>query len=195
MNTTWALLFLILVTPLTHAMGHNVVGQSLSRPCATCHGQNGQSLNPAWPHLAGQHTSYLEKQLHDLKSNKTRHPDDAMAPFIMHLTDEDIANIALFYTNQPAPIGTHRHRKPNQHGQSLYRATCAICHGIEAKGNGLPGFPALAGQQLTYITHQLEAFKTGERDNDPSHAMRQLTQALSPEDIYDLAYYLASLPH
>jgi cytochrome c553 len=194
MNTTWALLFLVLISPLTHAMGHNTVGQSLSRPCATCHGPNGQSLNPAWPHLAGQHTSYLEKQLHDLKANVTRHPDSAMAPFIMQLTDEDIVNLALFYTKKPSPIGTHRHRKPNQHGESRYRATCAICHGAEARGKESAGFPALAGQQLTYITHQLEAFKSGERDNDISHTMHYLTQTLSQKDIHDLAYYLASLP-
>jgi len=183
-------------------MGSNNVGQASTAPCASCHGQNGQSLNPAWPHLAGQHADYLEKQLHDLKRDESRHIDDAMAPFVAQLTDEDIQNIAAFYAKKPLPPGTHRLRHKNTRGEELYLQgdptqhilACVTCHGVSAKGNGLPGFPSLAGQNINYTLNQLNAFKTSARQNDPGHTMQTVTAAMSSEDIYAIAYYLASLP-
>ena len=193
---------LLLLCHTSQASGSNLAGQAISAPCAACHGSNGQSLNPAWPHLAGQQTDYLKKQLIDLKTGKTRHADEAMLPFILHLTPEDITNLAAFYAKQPRPPGSHHLRRKNQTGETLYQLgnpkknilPCIACHGGDAKGNGLPGFPALRGQQLNYITHQLEAFKAGTRDNDPSHTMQRITENMSPDDIYALAHYLAGLP-
>ncbi len=196
-----ALLFLLACSS-SYASGSNLVDKAVSAPCAACHGQNGQSLNPLWPHLAGQDTHYLKKQLQDLKTGKTRHADPAMLPFILHLTDEDISNLANFYAKQPRPPGSHHLRRKNQDGEALYHSgnpsksilACTACHGADAKGNGLPGFPALRGQQIGYITHQLKAFKSGGRDNDPSHTMKRITEQMSEDDIYALAHYLASLP-
>ncbi|MDF1645625.1 MAG: c-type cytochrome [Legionellaceae bacterium] len=196
-------IFLLIILPHTcYASGNNLVDKAVSAPCATCHGANGQSLNPAWPHLAGQQTDYLKKQLFDLKAGKTRHADPAMIPFLLQLSSEDITNLAHFYAKQPRPAGSHHLRRKNQKGEALYRfgnpskniLACVACHGNDAKGNGLPGFPALRGQQIDYITHQLEAFQTGTRDNDPSHTMQRITENMSPDDIHALAHYLASLP-
>jgi len=202
MNTILApfIIFLLLafsgVTMADHAIGRT------TKPCAACHGQDGRSLNPAWPNLAGQRADYLDKQLHDLKQNQSRQVDDAMAPFIRELTDEDIQNIAAFYAKKPLPSGTHRLRKKNIRGEELYRQgdakqhimACATCHGANATGNGMPGFPSLAGQHINYTIRQLEAFKTNARQNDPGHTMHMVTAPMSSEDIYAIAYYLASLP-
>lgn len=183
-------------------MGSNEIGRATTAPCATCHGQDGRSLNPAWPNLAGQHADYLKKQLHDLKLNTSRHVDEAMAPFINQLTDEDIQNIADFYAHKAPPSGTHRLRRKNKRGEELYHRgdpdkhilACVTCHGVNAKGNGIPGFPSLAGQHIDYTIRQLEAFKTSERQNDPGHTMQMVTATMRSEDIYAIAYYLASLP-
>jgi cytochrome c553 len=201
MNITKITLFLCFFPICCPASGNNQVNQALSKPCAVCHGSNGQSLNPAWPHLAGQQSDYLKKQLIDLKTGETRHADDAMRPFILNLTSEDISNLADFYAKQPRPTGSHHLRRKNQQGETLYRygnpdkdiLPCIACHGADAKGNGLPGFPALRGQQITYISHQLAAFKTGARHNDPGHTMHRITENMSADDIYALAHYLASL--
>ncbi len=198
----WAALILLLMTSSEHAMGSNNVGRAMTAPCATCHGQDGRSLNPTWPNLAGQHISYLKKQLFDLKQNTSRHVDDAMAPFIQALTAEDIHNIAEFYAHKPLPPGTHRLRRKNNRGEEIYHhgdaqqhiLACVTCHGVNAKGHSTAGFPSLAGQHIDYTVRQLEAFKTNERQNDPGHVMHQVTAAMSPEDIYAIAYYLAGLP-
>ncbi|NCT57572.1 MAG: cytochrome c4 [Legionella sp.] len=202
MKSFWVSLILLLTPCAGYTMGSNTVGRAITAPCATCHGQDGRSLNPAWPNLAGQHTDYLIKQIQDLKRNDARHVDEAMAPFIQELTDEDIQNIADFYAKKPLPPGTHRLRRKNTRGETLYRQgdakqhimACATCHGVNGKGHGLPGFPSLAGQHIDYTMHQLEAFKHNNRQNDPGHTMRMVTAAMSPEDMHAIAYYLASLP-
>ena len=42
-------------------------GRELSASCVACHGDNGISLNPMWPKLAGQNPKYLAAQLHEFK--------------------------------------------------------------------------------------------------------------------------------
>ena len=44
----------------------SAAGKSKSAVCAGCHGADGNSANGVWPILAGQHASYLEKQLKGL---------------------------------------------------------------------------------------------------------------------------------
>lgn len=196
------LLFFLLYN-VCYAAGINWVENAISQPCAACHGSNGQSLNPNWPHLAGQHSAYLKKQLLDLKNNRLRHADPAMLPFIVTLSDEDITTLAHFYAKQPRPVGSYYLRKRNRLGEKLYQSgntvkgilPCVSCHGPDARGGpGVSNFPSLSGQQVEYLIHQLKAFKTGERDNDPSHIMRYITQNMNTDEMDALARYLASLP-
>ena len=43
-------------------------GKAKSAACAACHGADGNSSNAMWPSLAGQHASYIYKQLTDFKA-------------------------------------------------------------------------------------------------------------------------------
>ena len=47
----------------TFAAGSKEAGQAKSATCMACHGPDGNSPNPEWPNLAGQHASYIEQQL------------------------------------------------------------------------------------------------------------------------------------
>ena len=38
--------------------------------CAACHGPDGNSVNPDWPKLAGQHSQYIVTQLHAFKAGE-----------------------------------------------------------------------------------------------------------------------------
>jgi cytochrome c553 len=68
-------------------------------------------------------------------------------------------------------------------------AVCGGCHGVD--GNSVvPDFPSLAGQSATYLYLQLKAFKTGSR---PSDIMKPQVEALSDQDMKDLAAHYASL--
>jgi cytochrome c553 len=84
------------------------------------------------------------------------------------------------------------------HGQALFSA-CSSCHGEQAQGNPALGAPVLAGQQQSYLSRQLNNFKTGLRGSNPADSggaqMRAMAATL-PDDqaIADLTAYLASLP-
>jgi|HigsolmetaAR202D_1030399.scaffolds.fasta_scaffold12703_3 Cytochrome c553 len=67
-------------------------------------------------------------------------------------------------------------------------AVCSACHGPD--GNSVnPEWPSLAGLGERYIVAQLTAFKNGGRSNP---LMTPQAQALSEQDIRDLAAYFAS---
>lgn len=71
-------------------------GKSKSATCVACHGSDGVSVNPMWPNLAGQKDMYLVKQMKDFRDGKRNDP--VMAPMAKSLTDEDIANLAAYYS-------------------------------------------------------------------------------------------------
>ena len=56
-------LVLLMAASQTQAQGSVAAGQSKSAVCAACHGADGNSPNPIWPSLAGQHADYLARQI------------------------------------------------------------------------------------------------------------------------------------
>ena len=81
-----------------HAGGDVAAGKSKAATCIACHGQDGNSANPAWPKLAGQHAVYLEKQMKDFRDGKRKDP--MMAPMAASLSDTDISNLAAYFAAQ-----------------------------------------------------------------------------------------------
>lgn len=68
-------------------------------------------------------------------------------------------------------------------------ATCVACHGQDGIGTA-PIYPNLCGQKEQYIVTQLQAFKSGTRENA---IMKPMASALSDQDMQDLAAYFSSL--
>ncbi len=92
---------------IIHAEGDVNAGKQQATACAGCHGAKGNSAVASFPKLAGQHASYLIKELNALKSGSRNAP--MMAPLAMGLDDKSMANIAAFYasqtiSNNPMPI-------------------------------------------------------------------------------------------
>ena len=81
-----------------HAGGDANAGADKAKTCAACHGADGNSVNPMWPKLAGQHAAYLVKQLKDFKSGARKDP--VMSPMAMPLGDQDMQDVAAFYAAQ-----------------------------------------------------------------------------------------------
>lgn len=63
--------------------------------CIACHGQNGISLSPTWPTLAGQHEDYLVHSLNQYRDGTRKDP--VMAPLVAALSDDDVALLAKYY--------------------------------------------------------------------------------------------------
>ncbi len=182
----------------TLAQGDAAAGQAKSALCATCHGVDGNSELSINPKIAGQNASYIVKQLQDFKSGARVGP--TMAAMVAALSEEDMADIAAWYASQEATIGG-ADPEALELGASIYRAgnkdlsvaACSACHGPAGKGNGPAGFPAIGGQHVEYTLLQLEQFRSGERDNDPSGMMRTVVERLTDKELEALASYLAGL--
>ena len=84
------------------AVGDAQAGATKAAMCAACHGQNGISVNPLWPSLAGQQEAYLAKQIKAFRDGERT--DVSMQPFVANLTDQDIEDLAAFYAGlSPCP--------------------------------------------------------------------------------------------
>ena len=66
--------------------------------CAPCHGLNGISLVMAYPNLAGQKEKYLIGQLEAYRSGDRKN-EEAMSPLAAELSDQDIKDLAAYYSN------------------------------------------------------------------------------------------------
>lgn len=78
--------------------------EELTAPCAACHGPSGVSSSGAFPTIAGQHASYIEKALLDYKSGKRKNP--IMAGQVTNLSKAEIEALARFYAQQEGPLYT-----------------------------------------------------------------------------------------
>jgi len=69
--------------------------------------------------------------------------------------------------------------------------TCTGCHGIVEYKNTYPTYnvPRIGGQNKEYLVIALQGFKSGERDHK---TMNLQAEALSEQDIEDIAVYLAA---
>ena len=173
-------------------------GKAKTALCAGCHGPDGNSLNAIWPRLAGQHASYLVKQLRDFKSGKR--VDPTMQGMVAALTDEDMVNISAYYETQTPSAATFDAALLEK-GQDIYRggitetsvAACMGCHSPSGSGNGPAAYPALKGQHPEYIAAQLQKFKDGSRANDAGKMMRNVANRMSEQEMKAVSAYVAGM--
>ena len=69
------------------------------------------------------------------------------------------------------------------------RRRCAVCHGLDGIAR-VPDAPHLAGESAIYLTTQLEAFRSGERQHQQ---MSIIAQGSGDEDIANLADWYSSI--
>lgn len=180
--------------------GDAAAGQSRSITCAACHGPEGNSANPLWPNIAGQHASYIMNQLMAFKEGKR--VNALMSSQAMLLSDEDMANLAVYYEGKSRAVQTVADPDLVSRGESLYRAgiaetgvaACLACHGPKGVGNPAAQYPAIGGQHAAYTEKTLKDYRSGERQSVAgNNAMNEIAAKLSDDDIKALASYLQGL--
>ena len=72
--------------------------QKAQQVCQACHGTDGNSTDPQYPRLAGQHADYLAKALEDYKSGARKNP--IMLGFATTLSDQEREDLAAYYASQ-----------------------------------------------------------------------------------------------
>ena len=85
-------------TALTQAADIEAGKAKAEQLCAACHSADGSSPIPGNPKLAGQYADYLELTLKGYRSGER--PNPIMAGMAAALTDEDIANLAAWFSSQ-----------------------------------------------------------------------------------------------
>jgi cytochrome c553 len=78
------------------ASGDAEAGRRKSQPCQACHGQNGMSVSPDFPNLAGQNEDYIVHVLKHYKNGKRKNP--IMQGQVANLTDKDILDLAAHFS-------------------------------------------------------------------------------------------------
>jgi cytochrome c553 len=85
--------------------------------------------------------------------------------------------------------------KPDiDNGRRLFKHYCVTCHGPEGWGVAGSGYPEIAGQLKDVIIKQLADFRAGNRDNPIMRAFSSPRSLGGPQEIADVAAYVASLP-
>ena len=82
------------------ASGDSEAGKKKSAPCAACHGENGISVSPEFPNLAGQYPDYIEAALKHYQNGKRKNP--IMAAQVKDLSPKDILDLAAYFSKQHA---------------------------------------------------------------------------------------------
>ncbi len=193
-----ALASALVIASTVQAVGDPAAGKAKSAVCAGCHGADGNSTNPEWPKLAGQHQSYTAKQLKDYKSGKRQNP--TMLGMVAGLSDQDMEDLAAYFATQSISIGEADPELVDM-GEKIYRggnlgtglAACMGCHGPGGGGNPAAKFPSVAGQHAKYATTTLSEFKAEARANDPNKMMRMVAGKMTKKEIEAVASYMAGL--
>ncbi|HXH47649.1 MAG TPA: c-type cytochrome, partial [Bradyrhizobium sp.] len=181
----------MLARPSQESIGR---GATLAHRCAICHGPTGLSRADS-PNLAGQYASVIYKQMLDFRSGART--SAIMSPFAANLTDQEIADVAVYYAYLPRLPAYHPTPQLPRPRIVIYGAPlrgiapCGSCHGsLDNK----VGSPWLEGQSEVYMREQLLAFASGQRRNDISQQMRNIARAMTPQEINEAAAYYASQP-
>jgi cytochrome c553 len=183
----------------TKSSGNAEAGQAKSASCAACHGVDGNSLNPEWPKLAGQHEDYMVKQL--LYFHSGERVNDTMKGMVEGLSEQDAQDLAAYFSSQDVAFGAADPALV-QLGEKIYRsgnaesgvAPCMGCHGPNGAGNPGANYPALRGQHAAYVEIQLHGFAEGKRVNENSVKMMQiLASRMTNREIRAVASYIQGL--
>jgi cytochrome c553 len=94
----------LLIAPAAGAADMEAARAKVKEVCAACHGQDGNSTDPANPRLAGQYADYLAKALRDYKSGARKNA--IMAAFATTLTPKDIENLSAYFAAQAPVLAT-----------------------------------------------------------------------------------------
>ena len=182
----------------TYAAGDAASGQGKVAVCSGCHGADGNSMIPSFPKLAGQGEVYLVNQLKDIRDGARNVPQ--MMGILTGRTDQDLADMAAFYSTQKVTVGA---TNPDllDLGRQIYRAgiaekgvaACTACHSPTGAGNAQAGFPAVGGQHADYLISQLKAYRTETRTNGQAKLMQQVAALLSDKEIEAVASYMQGL--
>jgi cytochrome c553 len=208
MNKLLTTIFAVAVSCVTvsslaqEVKGDAKAGETKNAMCIGCHGIKGyQASFPEIykvPMISGQGGKYIAAALNAYKKGERKHP--TMRGIAESLTDQDIADLAAYYSTHGVVQGAELPAKPAKEPSAdvqalLNKANCASCHGANFSKPIDPAYPKIAGQHSDYLFVALKAYKT---DNNPkvgrgNAIMAGMAKQYTNAELKLLANYLASV--
>ena len=183
-TTTVALAFVLIASS---AAAETIEERAAS--CFACHGEHGQSETENTPSLGGQQPPYALIQLFMFREKlRAFEPMNEMAKA---LTDDDLRTFSEFIGKLPKPQPPADAGDPArlQRAQALVaQHRCSSCHNPDFSGK--ENVPRIANQREDYLAKTLAEYKDNSRHGYDG-SMADVMQPVTPEQIADLAYYIA----
>jgi cytochrome c553 len=161
-------------------------------PCLACHGEKGTSETPEVPSLGGQPAPFVLIQLYQFRERQRIAAP--MNELTKDFTDDDLRVFSEEIAKLPPPVPPIEGAVPArlEKGRiAAQRHRCGFCHNPDMSGHDQ--IARIGAQREDYLIKALREYKSGERRGyDP--AMVEIAQALSDEEIAEIAHYLAYWP-
>jgi cytochrome c553 len=163
--------------------------QQRAAACFACHGEHGQSQTENTPSLGGQQAPYALIQLFMFREKlRDYEPMNEMAK---SLSDADLRDFSDFIATLPKPPAPTDAGDPARMQRAQALATqnhCNACHKPDFSGGD--NVPRIADQREDYLAKTLAAYKDNSRHGYDG-TMAEVMGPITPEQIADLAYYIA----
>jgi cytochrome c553 len=174
---------------LIASLGRAETLEERAAPCLACHGERGQSETENTPSLGAQQTPYALIQLFMFREKlRVFEPMNEMAKA---LNDDDLRAFSEFIGKLPKPAPPADGGDPArlQRAQALVQQhRCNSCHNADFSGRD--NVPRIADQREDYLAKTMREYKDNSRHGYDA-TMAEVMQPVTPEQIADLAYFLA----
>jgi cytochrome c553 len=209
MNKLLSTLFVLAVSSVTafsvqaqELKGDAKAGEGINAMCIGCHGIKGyQASFPEVykvPMISGQSAKYIEASLNAYKKGDRKHP--SMRAIAVTLTDQNIADLAAFYSQHGLPGGQSTAPKEAKAASAqvtalLNKANCASCHGANYSTPIDPSYPKIGGQHADYLFVALKAYKNNANQmvGRNNAIMAGMAKQYTNAELKLMANYLATL--
>lgn len=153
--------------------------------CVKCHGADGNAGGSGMPNLTAQDPEYFVTSMLAYVDGSRNHR--LMKRLVGALDETTLKEMGVFYAVQE-PQQTQTLGEGDVNVGRRLSEPCAACHGVDGNAKN-PAMPTLAGQDAKYFIKAMKHYKDGSRKHQN---MFEAVEALSEQDIIDMASYYAS---
>jgi cytochrome c553 len=172
------------------APAQSVYAERFASVCAACHGPQGHSTQALTPSLGGQPSFYAITQLFLFREGRRDNP--LMTAVAKGMSDDDLRGFSdlIGTLAPPAPAPAVDASRAARGAALANRLHCTGCHGGDLAGGRQ--VPRLAGQREDYLLLALRGFRSASRVGY-TPAMSEALAGVAPDQLEDLAHYLATV--
>lgn len=159
-------------------------GKSTAAACASCHGEDGNSMTAGIPNLAGQQPVYFISAVKDYMDGKREMSSKEKQGMLAALNQVDVEAMALYFASQ-MPIKRDAPSFGSVVAGEPLSANCGKCHGASGISSD-PKVPTLASQDPKYLVSAVKAYQERGRKQEDMHSF---LSNISGEGIENIAAY------